>query len=283
MVYLDFPPSPQGVRVGRALLFGPSGCGKTTLAVAFIHLLQWPKGNIRCVAPPSKPTLSRGLGVDHLGVSVTDREAQERVFGKIFATVTSDYDKGGMDIGLAVDDADFYMSSVGRNYGSNALSQLVKLGREAGLSQVFCAQGSAAVTKDLVSNSNLVFMARTNEPNLLDYARSYMRDVPEVEHVISNLPDHVFLVYAPTATPKVQGLAWVNPSTGRIEWKDLEGLPPTEEEEEAPSPDDDASSEDATESSPIATGPPTVGSTTPPTAETTNASGPSASGTAPSS
>ena len=243
---LDAPLSPEGVRILRALFLGPSGSGKTTIAGHFIRdFLAWPRPNVRSVAPPTKPTLSTLIHAQHIPLSVTDREAQDATFGRIWREASLPYDQGGSDIGFALDDADFYFSQAGRTYGSAPLSEIVKLGREAGLSQVFVAQGSAAISKDLISNSNVVFIGRTVEPNLLDYARRYMRDVPEAEHVVSSLPKYVFLIYAPQQTPKLQGLAKV--VNGRIEvkpWAPSEN--PPEEEEPSPStaPSEEATSPD---------------------------------------
>jgi hypothetical protein len=269
---LDAPLSPQGVRIGRFLFLAPSGAGKTTLAGTFIRdILRWPTGNIRSVAPPTKPTLSNLIHAPHIQLSPTDREAQDATFGRIWREASLPYDQGGSDIGFALDDADFYFSQSGRTYGSAPLSEIVKLGREAGLSQVFVAQGSAAISKDLISNSNVVFIGRTVEPNLVDYARRYMRDVPEAEHVVSNLPQYVFLIYAPQQTPKLQGLAKV--VDGHIEvrpWQPSENpseeeepLPSTDEPEEATSPVEDASTPDAIGSSPTDTVPDSAETTTP--------------------
>jgi energy-coupling factor transporter ATP-binding protein EcfA2 len=273
---LDFPPSPQGVRVGRALFLGPSGSGKTTLLIAFVKLLAWPKRNIRTVEPPTKSKLSEGLGVTHIGLDIHDYEAQEAYFQRLFEEGTKPYEEGGLDIGLALDDADFYFSQAGRSYGSRGLMAIVKLGREAGFSQAFAGQGSSSLSKDLISQSTLVAIAKTTEPNLLDYARKYMRDVPDVERIISHLGPHVFLVYCPNSEPKLQGFWHFDPATGTIEVVEWEGPPPEEEstEEESPpsepdedSPDGDepASSPDADEKSPTATAPAIATNTTPTT------------------
>ena len=265
---LDAPLSPEGVRILRALFLGPSGSGKTTLAGHFIRdILRWPVANIRSVAPPTKPTLSNLIHAKHIQLSITDREAQDATFGRIWREASLPYDQGGSDIGFALDDADFYFSQSGRTYGSDPLAQIVKLGREAGLAQVFVAQGSASISKDLVSNSNVVFMGRTVEPNLVDYARKYMLDVPEAEHVISSLPKYVFLIYAPQQTPKLQGLAKV--VNGRIEvreWRpeeapEEEESPPTEPNEEATSPEEPASIPDVARSSPTGISPDSAVST----------------------
>jgi hypothetical protein len=256
---VQFPfsaPSRDGIRIGRALFLGPSGSGKTRIAAAFIRTLGWPKPYIRCVAPPTKTKLANSLGVPHIGLSITDREGQERTFSKIFAEVTKPYEQGGHDIGFALDDADFYFSQAGRTYGSSALSELVKLGREAGLSQVIVAQGSASISKDLISNSNCVLYARTSEPNLTDYAQRYMQDLDEADRVIRNLPEHVFMAYFPNAENKFPGLCWLNPNTEQIECRDLsppEESPTSTDEEEAPTPDDTADSADG--ESPTANGP----------------------------
>jgi hypothetical protein len=279
---LDAPVSPQGLRILRALFLGPSGSGKTTIAGHFVRdILQWPVANIRSVAPPTKPTLSNLIHANHIPLSITDREAQEACFARIWREASYPYDEGGTDIGLVLDDSDYYFSQSGRTYGSDSLSAIVKLGREAGLSQVFVAQGSSAISKDLISNSNVVFMGRTVEPNLLDYARRYMRDVPEAEHVISNLPPYVFLVYAPTLDPKLQGLAKV--VNGRIEvrpWATEElGSPTTEEAEEATSPDEPANTPAAESSSPTDTAPTSAESTSTSGAGTRTASPPPDAGT----
>ena len=203
------------------------------------------------------------MGVPHRGVSITNREEQEKVFGEVFSLVTKDPREGGIDIGFALDDADFYMSGAGRAYGSDALAAIVKLGREAGLSQIFVAQGSAAVSKDLISNSNLVLYFRTSEPNLLDYARWYMRDIEDIEHLISNLPEHTCLVYTPNGSPKVKGFGKV--VGGRIVWTDL---PPLDDNPEADgsSPEDPGDTvESAASSSPPENPPDTATSTDPST------------------
>ena len=226
---LNWPTSPEGLRLGRALFLGPTGSGKTTMAAAFVTELQWPKELIRCVAPPTKPKLARTVGVTHIGVDIEDRQAQEDVFAAIFNTVTTPYDEGGHDIGLIIDDSDFYFSSAGRTYATSSLQKLVKLGREAGLGQVFIAQGSSAISKDLISNSNTVFFFRTTEPNLLDYAGRYMPDVPDAQYLIGNLDPYTALIYAPNETPKLRGFAKVE--GGVIQWKELPESPEELEEE----------------------------------------------------
>ena len=272
---LDIPSSPQGVRIGRFLFLGPSGSGKTTLAGHFIRdILRWPVANIRSVAPPTKPTLSKLIHAEHIALSITDTEAQEAAFGRIWREASAPYDQGGTDVGFVLDDSDFYFSQSGRTYGTDSLAAIVKLGREAGLSQVFVAQGSAGTVKDLLNNSSLLFIGCTAEPNLTDYARRYMRDVPDADYTISHLPPYVFLIYAPMDPVKLKGLAKV--VNGHIEvkpWDESENPLPSEEEpttseptepsEEATSPEDAASTPAAEPSSQTATAPASAGSTTP--------------------
>jgi len=271
---LDAPLSPQGVRIGRFLFLGPSGSGKTTLAGHFIReILQWPPDNVRSVAPPTKPTLSHLIHAEHIPLSVTDREAQEACFSRIWREAHTPYQEGGRDIGLALDDSDFYMSAMGRTYGTDSLGEIVKLGREAGLSQVFVAQGSASISKDLISNSSFVAIAATDEPNLLDYSRRYMQDVPDAEWTVAHLPRFCFLVYCPGLRPKLQGMMKV--VNGRIElkeWSEQEDLeeaesPTTTEPEEATWPEESAASQDATRSSPTDAGEATATPTAPPANE----------------
>jgi hypothetical protein len=269
-VELETKVSPEGVRLGRFLFLGPSDAGKTTLAGHFVRdILQWPVDHIRSVAPPTKPNLSKAVHSPHIAVSLTDREAQEAAFGRIWREGSEAYDKGGSDIGFILDDADFYFSSAGRTYGSDSLAQIVKLGREAGISQVFVAQGSSTTVKDLLNNASLLFIGCTAEPNLTDYARRYMRDVPDADYTISHLDKYVFLVYAPTETVKLKGLAKI--VNGRIEFREWS---PEEETEETPSetteepmeattPEESANIPAAASQSPTDTSPGSVENTSP--------------------
>jgi hypothetical protein len=268
-VELEAKVTEQGVRLGRYLFLGPSDAGKTTIAGHFVRdILQWPTACIRSVAPPTKPNLSRTVRSPHIPVSTEDRDAQEAAFGRIWREGSSAYDEGGSDIGFILDDADFYFSQSGRTYGADSLAKIVKLGREAGISQVFVAQGSSTTVKDLLNNASLLFIGCTAEPNLTDYARRYMRDVPDADYTISHLDKYVFLIYAPTETVKLKGLAKV--VNGRIEVKPWlteaeapsdEESPTTDESTEATSPDDAASTPDAARSSPTDTSPDSAGST----------------------
>jgi len=268
---LDFPLSPDGVRIGRALVLGPSGCGKTTLAVAFVRELGTPKERIVAVGPI--PVHASRLGVPWHNLSTTDRDAQETFFRNLLNAAKKPYSEGGHDVQLVLDEADLYFSQAGRTYGSPALQEIVNTGRNNGISQVLIARGTSDLAKNAISNSNVVFMARTNEPNLLDYAERFMGDTrPErqrMRYVIANLPTHVFLVYAPTATPKFQGFAKV--VNGVIECKPVrepEEPPepesmPIEESGAATSPEGIVSTPDATRSSPTDTGAGTAATITP--------------------
>lgn len=267
---LDAPLSPEGVRIGRFLFLGPSDSGKTTFAGHFIREeLRWPVANIRSVAPPTKPVLSNLVRAKHIPLDINDREAQEACFARIWREGSTPYDQGGSDIGLVVDDADFYFSSAGRTYGSDSLAAIVKLGREAGISQVYCTQGSSTTVKDLLNNASLVGIGCTTEPNIVDYARRYMQDVPEAVYVIGHLQKYVFLLYTPTQSKKLQGLARV--VNGHIEVKpwpegtqpEEEESPPTEPSEEASTPDASVSTPDVERPSPTGTSPGSAESTTP--------------------
>lgn len=271
---LDAPKSPEGVRIGRFLFLGPSDAGKTTFAGTFIRdILQWPAAHIRSVAPPTKPSLSRIIHAEHIPLDINDRDAQEACFGRIWREGSAPYDQGGSDLGLVVDDADFYFSSMGRTYGSDSLAAIVKLGREAGISQVYCTQGSSTTVKDLLNNASLVGIGCTSEPNIVDYARRYMQDVPDAVYVIGHLPKYVFLLYTPTQATKLQGTAKVvnghievkpwDPNPEEQEVQEEEASPSTEPSEEASSPDESASTPDAERSSPTATAPASAASTTP--------------------
>lgn len=269
---LDFPITQTGVRVGRALILGPAGSGKTTLGVAFVKALNPPKEALIVVGPV--PTIATKLGVQWYNVSTTDREVQERFFRNVLERCTTPYAEGGTDCMLVIDEADLFFSSAGRTYGCDALREIVNTARNYGLSQILIARGTSDLAKNTIANSSVVFIARTVEPNLLDYARRWMKDIPDVERVLANLPPHVFLVYAPNQTPKLQGFAKVE--NGQIVCREPESskVSPstnTTPTEEPTSPGESVNTEDAPSFSPTDIGPDSAGSTTPSTDSTSTA------------
>jgi hypothetical protein len=237
------------------MILAPAGWGKTTLGVALVRALHPPKESVIVVGPV--PTLAKELGVKWYNVSTTDREEQERFFRRVLDDVRIPYDEGGRDYCLVIDEADLYFSTAGRTYGCDALREIVNTARNYGLCQILIARGTSDLAKNAIANSSAVFMGRVIEPNLQDYARRWMKDIPDVERVLGNLPPHVFVVYAPNQTPKLQGLAKV--VNGVIECRELTLSPPQSPSitpnEERISPAESAGTEVADDVSPIDTGP----------------------------
>lgn len=262
--------SPDNVRIGRILIFGTGESGKTWLAAAIAPMLG-PKENMY-VCGPVRAIAERIGGVKWYDVPTDDREAQERFFAHVLAQSRIPYAEGGHDPILIVDEADLYYTSAGRSYGSHSFKKIVNIARNFGMCQMFIARGMTDLASNTIGNANLVLFGRVNSPPILDYIRKYMRDVPDAERLITNLPPHVFLAYAPNETPKLKGLVWLNTETGQIETRDLTQRPgETSPEEstndngspESPSSGDNASTPAAAESSRIALSPTSAPSTTP--------------------
>lgn len=242
---VDLPPDPAtGLRIARVLIFGPVNSGKTTLGATLVRDMVPPgmEEAIICVGP--NPKLANLLKVTHHPLSTTDLKAQEAFFRDVL-------DEPGVSL-TVIDEADLYFSQAGRTYGSKALQELLNIGRGFGKSLVLIARGTSDVAKNAIANSQAVYMARTTEPNLLEYAERWFRDVPEPAEYISNLEPHEFLVWCPQQIPKWQGTAkvvngkiWIVPPEETPETSEA-----TDESGEATSPGDAASTPAAEGSSP---------------------------------
>ena len=254
--------APHGTRVLRALILGAPGSGKTTFAVPLVHALAPKRDRVLCVGPV--PTLSIKLGVPQHDLSTTDRDRQEEFFRKVLKTAQDSYPEG--ERLMVIDEADLYFSSAGRTYGSKGLQEIVNIGRNFFLSQVYIARGTSDIAKNCVAAANVVFIGQTTEPNLLDYARRFMPAIPT--EALRDFPPHRFIVYAPNRVPHVLGVAWEeNGQIACADWSPTsetdEPSPTSTEGGEADSPDDTASIPDAAEPSPTGTGPASAENTEP--------------------
>lgn len=268
---LNIKRSRDNVLIARIVIIATGEHGKTYFAAALAPALG-PKENMYVVGPV-RAIADRIGGVKWYNVPTADREAQEQFFHHIIEQSKIPYEEGGHDPILIVDEADSYYSAGGRTYGSKSLQEIVNVGRNWGICQLYISRATSDLAATTLGNANLLFFGRVNSPTGLDWIRRYMRDLPDAEKVITNLPPHVFLVWEPNGSPKLKGLAWLNTETGQIETKDLT-QPPPETEGEASPPSDDASTNPssesnakppgATDSSPTAPYPPSAPSTTPP-------------------
>ena len=268
---LSLKRSPDNVLIARIVIIATGEHGKTWFAAALAPMLG-PKENMYVVGPV-RAIADRIGGVKWYNVPTGDRDAQERFFHFIIEQAKIPYEEGGHDPILIVDEADSYYSAGGRTYGSKSLQEIVNVGRNWGICQLYISRATSDLAATTLGNANLLFFGRVNSPAGLDWIRRYMKELPDAERIITNLPPHTFLVWEPNGSPKLKGLAWLNPNTGQIETRDLTQPPPETEEEESkpdesertsPSSESSAKPPDATSSSPTGASVPSAPSTTPP-------------------
>jgi hypothetical protein len=251
------------------LILGSPNAGKTTIADPLIRFIAPHKDRVVCVGPV--PKLSVLLGVAQHNVSTVDKDAQEAFFRRQLEEAQRLYPDG--ERVLAIDEADMYFSSSGRTYGSKALQEIVNIGRNFYVSQVFIARGTSDIAKNCVAAANLVLIGNTTEPNLHDYAKRFMPAVPT--DALRDFPPHKFIAYAPNQVPHVLGVwyveggeivcqDWIPPEEEEAngdEDSEEEAPAPTEDIDEAPSPGESASTPDAERPSPTGSASPIAKST----------------------
>ena len=268
---IEVPADPQtGIKIGIAVVLGPGDAGKTTIAAALAR--DWcPAGleeKMIVVGPVQK--LAQLLHVPNHAVDTKDRKAQDAFFGRINET------EGALLV--VVDEADLYYSAGGRYYGSKEFQELVNIGRNFGKSLILVARGTSDLAKNTINQARIILMAKTQEPNLLDYAERYMDvesvgpgGIPDSRQEISELLPHEFIVWCPKMNPMWQGYAQV--IGGQIY---LQPAPSSTNPEASGSstPDEAPTSPDATAPIPVAAGSsPTASTPTSATSTTPSGSG----------
>jgi hypothetical protein len=208
---IDLPKDREtGLRVGRIVLFGPTGSGKTLMGCALARQMAPPSFKDVFVLSP-KPTAANNLpNAQWYKISPVDKSRVEAFMGKM----------KDMRALLVVDEADSYFGGSGRTYGTPSMFEAVNFGRNDCLAMIVIAHGTNVAPKNLIENSAGVMFFRTTTPGLLDYAESYMPEVPDPAHTLRNLPDYVALVYAPLSKEKFVGFAKLDVNSGVVNiWK----------------------------------------------------------------
>ena len=244
---IDLPADKEtGLRVGRITIFGPVGSGKTEIGCALAKMMTPPSFEEKYILSPVATAANRLPDFKWFKIDPTDKK-------KVEAFMASMNEKRAF---LLIDEADAYFGGSGRTYGTPSMFGAVNWGRNFCLSMVVIAHGTSVAPKNLIENSQGVLFFRTTTPGLLEYAESYMPEVPDATYTLRNLPDHVALVYAPLGKEKFVGFAKLDLATGEIQiWRpnieDLEENESTTEEgsSESPSPEPAGSTGSTTPSS----------------------------------
>lgn len=244
----------SGIRVGRVMVFGSVNAGKTELMARLAVQMVRSVDQIYVVSTVAKlAKLINSMSPDpnvkchYFDTPPLNTDIKESLFSSF----------KGRRILVVSDEFDSY-SKGSRSVGSPALYEINMSGRNFGTSLLLGAHGTSEVAKSLIAQSQVVLFSRTTEPNLLDYARKYMKaEIPDIEMRLRKLPNHVFLVWCPPSTPKFQGYLWVNLQTNEIETAsaDLTSTPdPSETSDAATAP----TTPDGTADTPSAASPSTT-------------------------
>lgn len=201
----------EGTTTALIAVVGPRGGGKTTLMAALVPSL----------APPDRTVLIspvRAIG-RKLGLPVEVRYGANKDNEEFF----SGFLNRGKHLVLVIDEFDeFCPAGVQSKFGGyccDALYRIVNYSRNEPwcLGMLVSFRGASDVTTNLLRAANVLFVARTQEPNALDYfSRFFGRQYGEL---LRSLPDYVFVVWAEGRLfgyVKVEGgeVQWVAPPAG---------------------------------------------------------------------
>ena len=199
--------TPEGTTTALIAVVGPRGGGKSTLMSALVPDL----------APPERTVIIspvRAIG-DKLGLPVEVRygsdEDNEEYFHRFLTS--------GKRVVLVMDEFDEFCPGgvTGKNggYCCDSLYRLVNYARNEPwcIGMVVSFRGSSDVTTNLLRAANVLFVARTQEPNALDYfSRYFGRQYGQMLH---DLPNYVFVVWA-----EGRLFGYVKVIGGEIQWID---------------------------------------------------------------
>lgn len=201
----------EGTTTALIAVVGPRGGGKSTLMVALAPLLA-PKERLVVISPVT--AIGKRLGCE-VEVRYGTDETNEEYFGNFL--------KRGKRVVLVIDEFDEYCpAGVQSKYGGyccDALYRIVNYGRNEPwcIGMLVSFRGASDVTTNLLRAANVMFIARTQEPNALDYFARYLGR--EYSEMLRHLPNYVFVVWAEGRlfgyVKVVNGeVTWVNPPAG---------------------------------------------------------------------
>jgi len=230
-VTIELPRLPDGVCPVVVVIFGRRGIGKTTLLAALAPILAPPQFEV-IVSPI--PTLKAHLPeVTWYQISAMRKEEIEKLFARWKAE--------GKHLMVLADEGDELTGAGPAGYAGGFISPSVydwiNYQREFGGGIALSTRRKANVATDTTANANLVFIGNTTDPGSLRYYADWLDDpTDDVDYVeiVRLLPDRVFVVWQPNATPKFQG--YVTVENGKIrDWspEELKGGFPKDEPEPA--------------------------------------------------
>jgi energy-coupling factor transporter ATP-binding protein EcfA2 len=206
---LDY--TPEGTTTALIVVVGPRGGGKTTLMAALTPQL----------APPDRTIVVSPVGAigKKLGLPVEIRYGSDKTNEEYFEKILD----GGKRVVLVMDEFDeFCPASVQSKFGGyccDALYRLVNYARNSPwcIGMLVSFRGASDVTTNLLRAATVLFVARTQEPNALDYFSRYLGR--EYAPMLRNLPNYVFVVWADGRlygyVKVVDGeLQWIDPPKG---------------------------------------------------------------------
>jgi energy-coupling factor transporter ATP-binding protein EcfA2 len=205
---LDY--TPEGTTTALLVVVGPRGGGKTTLMSNLVPLLAPPERTV--VTSPVKAIGKR------LGLPVEQRYGSDPTNEEYFSKLMDGHHRF-----VVIDEFDeFCPASVQSKFGGyccDALYRMVNYGRNEPwcIGMLVSFRGASDVTSNLLRAANVLFVARTQEPNALDYFSRYLGR--EYGPMLRNLPDYTFVVWAEGRlfgyVRVVEGdLQWVDPPKG---------------------------------------------------------------------
>jgi energy-coupling factor transporter ATP-binding protein EcfA2 len=201
----------EGTTTALIVVIGPRGGGKTTLMAALTPLLAPPERTI--VISPVKAIGKK------LGLPVEVRYGSDKTNEEYFSHILD----SGKRVVLVMDEFDeFCPSSVQSKFGGyccDALYRLVNYARNEPwcIGMLVSFRGASDVTSNLLRAATVLFVARTQEPNALDYFSRYLGR--EYGDMLRKLPNYVFVVWADGRLygyVKVEDgvLTWIDPPAG---------------------------------------------------------------------
>jgi energy-coupling factor transporter ATP-binding protein EcfA2 len=203
--------TPEGTTTALIAIVGPRGGGKSTLMAALVPQLA-PEDRLVLISPVRAIGSKLGLPVE---VRYGRDEDNEEYFHRFLTT--------GKRVVLVMDEFDEFCPGgvTGKNggYCCDSLYRLVNYARNDPwcIGMVVSFRGASDVTTNLLRAANVLFVARTQEPNALDYFSRYLgRQYGQMLH---DLPDYVFVVWAEGRLfgyVRVEGgeVCWIDPPKG---------------------------------------------------------------------